>query len=478
MSDYATMSSIVRDQKEEPDTKSVRTTFKEATLFDGILPQGRPIYKSSNRRAGSASKMKTGRPSNNPNTLLSQLGSFNLLKRAANKTNSSLEKRAKEKKVKPRLITKGQLVELQEAIVSNQFYFKGFFAKEIKKKDKKTFRGLSISSAKIDRVVYKALLYILLPVFKDYISSSPSYGVLKKKGLHRAMKDLVGYIDKGYEYVLIADIKSFFNQIPKWLLKQELIPKLPDNSINRLISQALVFEYRNIPNDWDLFPDYNRGIAQGTALSPLFADIFLKKFDIAMKDNGFVVLRYVDDFILLGKTKGELHRGYLKARSILKTLRLDLYEYNHKKCKPSHLNGFPSFLGIDIGPRGYLRPNKTKLHTFKQRVDTLIEKLPQSPNLEESIKKLNNAIEGWSGAYKICNRDELEIHYTNLNRQLANGLLRLINQKRIKQELYNNLVKRIKEFKYPQKKRKNRIRKNKVSRPSYGLKPSKGQLKY
>lgn len=478
MKDYATISSDARSQKGETDTKSASNSFKEQTLFDGILLNSRPIYKTSKRLTSSASTMETGRHSNIQNNLLSQLGSFNLLKKAATKINSSIRRRAKQKNLPPRLITDEQLHKLQITILSGRFNFKGFYAKEIRKKDKKTFRGLSIPSSKLDRVVYKALLYVLFPIFENYISSSVSYGVVKKKGLHVAIKDLVEHINQGYEFVLTADIKSFFNEIPKWLLRQVILPKLPDNSINKLVGEALIFEYRNSPNDWELFPDYNIGIAQGTALSPLFADIFLKSFDKVMKKNGFVVLRYVDDFVLLGKTRKELYKGYLKARSILKTLRLNLHEYNHKKCKASHISEFPTFLGIDVGPNGYLRPNKHKLHTFKQKLDGLIERLPQT-KLEENLESLNSAIEGWSGAYKICNRIELEKYYSELNELILKGLNRLSAQKRINLSKHEYLLKNVKKFKYPiEKNRKSKARhRKKISRPSYGSKPSSGQLR-
>jgi RNA-directed DNA polymerase len=91
-----------------------------------------------------------------------------------------------------------------------------------------------------------------------------------------------------------------------------------------------------------------RGTAQGGALSPLLANIYLHPFDVAMTSNGMRLVRFVDDLVVLCATREEAERALELTRRQLAALRLRL---NDEKTRiASYADGL-EFLGQALAPR-------------------------------------------------------------------------------------------------------------------------------
>jgi RNA-directed DNA polymerase len=69
-----------------------------------------------------------------------------------------------------------------------------------------------------------------------------------------------------------------------------------------------------------------RGTIQGGALSPLLANVYLDPFDRALTARGHTLVRYMDDFLLLGSSRGEVEAALQEVRRQLARLRLQLNE--------------------------------------------------------------------------------------------------------------------------------------------------------
>ncbi len=93
---------------------------------------------------------------------------------------------------------------------------------------------------------------------------------------------------------------------------------------------------------------FGRGTAQGGALSPLLANIYLHPFDLALTSQGLRLVRYVDDFVVMCASETEARRALDLARRQLFTLRLDL---NPEKSRVLAYNDGLEFLGTAFAPQ-------------------------------------------------------------------------------------------------------------------------------
>jgi RNA-directed DNA polymerase len=91
-----------------------------------------------------------------------------------------------------------------------------------------------------------------------------------------------------------------------------------------------------------------RGTAQGGPLSPLLANIYLHPFDVAMTTEGWRLVRYVDDFVIMCADENEAGRALDAARCHLSGLRLALSPPKTQVVR--YADGL-AFLGQDLAPR-------------------------------------------------------------------------------------------------------------------------------
>ncbi|OGY45643.1 MAG: hypothetical protein A2744_03080 [Candidatus Buchananbacteria bacterium RIFCSPHIGHO2_01_FULL_44_11] len=351
--------------------------------------------------------------------LLSQIGSFNLLFKHAKRVNQKIKKSAKKRNKKSHICYPiDRLANLQNLILTRKFKFLGFDGIAIPKKDPKKKRPLSVPEPR-DRIVYAAINELVKPKLFGFLSKAPSYGVLKRRGTHKAFEEVKKYLQEENEFILKVDIHNFFNEIDKKKLALYLNDEIEDKSIDFLITGCIYFEYRTLPrdeNDRKLFPLSDCGIAQGNSLSPLFADVYLKSFDIEMKRLGIKIVRYVDDFIVFSKTKRERYDNYRKINKYLKKLDLKIGQYNNKdeKCQAGCIKDKIEFLGIEIQPNGSFIIIPKRDHQFKLKIGGEIRKI-KTNNIEDKVKLINGLINGWVGAYSMCDKKFLEAHYNKLN---------------------------------------------------------------
>ncbi len=418
--------------------------------------------------------------------LLSRLGSFILLEKQAKNVNKQIKRNAKKNKIaNPRFFNLEELKTLPEKILNKSFTFDLLRAKTIPKPGKTKRRPLSIPTPR-DRVVYGVLNRLLKPALIGYLNQAPSYGILKKRGVHGAYTEIKKHLADGCHYVLKVDIQDFFNKIDKGILSFILFPRIAntaDSSINHLIRDCLKFEYKSLPEEEELrklFPTKYYGIAQGNALSPLFADVYLKLFDSELKRSGFKVVRYVDDLIVFTKTKKELYPAYIKIKNCLKPLKLTIDKYNTGKCIATDITRHVEFLGVDIGPGQILTIQGNRVQALRSKLSALLDRFYNKRFVHISYKEkmdgINGLIEGWAGAYSMCDRAYLADLYEKLNKMINSNIDSLLNRGLIVQKEHDYLFNNVRRFHLPTGK-KRKITRKKKSRYSYGVKPSKGQLK-
>jgi len=328
------------------------------------------------------------------------------------------------------------LNEISKQLKEQTYKFSKVRAATILKKNNIDFRPLRIPDVK-DRVVQKALALKLEEVLsgKFQINNMCSFAYQKGKNIESAIQKMQEYYAEGYKIIVEADIVKFFDNVNKEELLNLIENSLPDNSINKLLTEALKQEIGNrhsLPTKIyeDYFANSEDGIPQGNSLSPLLANIYLEPFDRTMISQGFRMIRYADDFIIMCKSVEEGEKALLTAKEVLlKQLNLTLHvlgQSSDEDAKTRILNPSIhkfSFLSIRFdGRRIWIKEKKFKEFLGKIIENTNVETLKAEKRffgLLPLLTSLKNILEGWVAAYYFVDSSNQAKEVDKLvNRQL------------------------------------------------------------
>jgi len=244
-------------------------------------------------------------------------------------------------------------------------------------------RPLGIPAVR-DRVAQEVLRQLLDPIFEPTFHEN-SYGFRKRRNAHQAIERVKALAKDGHRWVVDADIKGFFDEIPHDLIMRTLNLRVADGTILGHVEKCLK---AGVMEDGRILAT-RVGTPQGGVISPLLANVVLNHLDWALQDEGYEFVRYADDFVVMCRTRTQAE----KARAFVERIvegRLKLTLHPEKTRVVQHHRGF-DFLGFTIGQhRTQMR--ERAVEAFKTKVRGLTVR---SHNLDaEVIVKLNRVIRG------------------------------------------------------------------------------------
>ena len=134
-------------------------------------------------------------------------------------------------------------------------------------------RPLGIPTVR-DRVVQTALRAVLEPIFeRDF--AAHSYGFRPKRGCKDALRRVDALLTAGYNWVVDADLKSYFDTIPHAALLDRVGEKVADSRVLGLLEAFLTAKVMETAVGWT--PE--EGTPQGSVISPLLCNIYLDPLD-------------------------------------------------------------------------------------------------------------------------------------------------------------------------------------------------------
>ncbi len=179
-----------------------------------------------------------------------------------------------------------------------------------------------------------------------------SFAYRRGLGTRDAIAEIHRLAKTGLEWVLEADIQSFFDNVDRSILLTKLSTIIKSKENLSFIQRALTSEVENIQLIEEdlrgLFRSAGEGIPQGNILSPLFANFYLHSFDKAMTKKGYGLVRYADDFVVMCRTQQEAVAAYKYAYQLLHDdLKLDMHPLTKggKTTIRRYKDGF-DFLGL------------------------------------------------------------------------------------------------------------------------------------
>lgn len=300
-------------------------------------------------------------------------------------------------------------------------------------KSKGKFRPLQIPEVS-DRVVIKAIAIELEEHFKELLEKSRglSFAYQKGLGVKEAVEKINEYCQNGYSYVLEADLINFFGTVDKdSLLNDVVFKRLSDTTINTLIQQALNQSIGNLDSfnveQKKYFENIDKGIPQGNALSPLLSNIFLSPFDLRLKDKGFKLVRYADDFVIMCTSEKECEEAYIECCTVLEELNLNIHKLEEGgKTRIVNFNKHDTmdFLSVTFDGNMFY-PSFANVERLKNKIRDVCNGKDKYC-VSTLLIKIKNKLDGWVSAfyYTDIQRYSSEID-AFINRQLYLSLAKM-----------------------------------------------------
>jgi len=170
-----------------------------------------------------------------------------------------------------------------------------------------------------DKLIQRALLTVLQPRMEE-IFHDDSYAYRPNRNVQMALQKVRERVRIGQSWLVDADIQSFFDNIPLRPLNKQLKGFINDAPAMKLIEQWL-----NQGAHHNSLLSAKRGISQGAILSPLFCNLYLHQFDMAMSRAGIPFVRFADDFLLFSDQKDKAEKALRYATEQLAKLDLTIH---------------------------------------------------------------------------------------------------------------------------------------------------------
>lgn len=209
-------------------------------------------------------------------------------------------------------------------------------------------RRLAVPAVR-DRVLQTAAARVLGPVLDEHLEDA-SYAYRAGRSVPMAVARVAHHRDQGYQWVVDADIETFFDQIDHNLLLAKLRRTLDDHSLLPLIQLWLAATLVEPGSSQPRL--LTRGVPQGSPISPLLSNLYLDDFDEALLERDLRLVRFADDFLILCRDRQAAGQALELTGEVVDALRLRL---KPEKTRITHFDEGFSFLGVDF-IRNLMRP--------------------------------------------------------------------------------------------------------------------------
>lgn len=299
-------------------------------------------------------------------------------------------------------------------------------------------RPLGIPTIK-DRIAQTVCKMILEPIFEADFSES-SYGFRPELSSKGAMTAIKTHLKEGKTNVLDADLSKYFDTIPHDKLMITLKQRISDPRILMLIEKWLkVSTYEN--GQFKGGASNKVGTPQGGVISPLLANVYLNLLDQIVNDtkslfykHGIKIVRYADDFVLMGKKIPEQVMNKLK--NLLARMGLTLNEEKTKLTQAEETSF--NFLGYTIRydkdlqgrNKRYINifPSEKSQQKIRDKIKTYLNTHGHSP-AKVVVKELNAILRGWLNYFEIKGVSYPSDSKRNLRYYMQGKLYRYYNRK-------------------------------------------------
>ena len=276
-------------------------------------------------------------------------------------------------------------------------------------------RPLGIPTVR-DRVVQMAAVLVLEPIFEADLQPE-QYAYRPGRSALDAVRGVHKLLRTGHTEVVDADLSGYFDEIPHAELMKSVARRVSDGRMLRLIKMWLKApveetDDRGRKHRTTRNKDRGRGCPQGAPISPLLANLYMRRFVLGWKVLGHEqrlearIVNYADDLVICCRGTGE--QAMAAMREMMETLRLTVNEAKTRLCCVPDEE--VEFLGYTIGRcysartgRAYIgtRPSPKVVRRLCRQISEMTARRWTPVEAEDRVVRLNRLLLGWSNYFRL-----------------------------------------------------------------------------
>jgi RNA-directed DNA polymerase len=274
-------------------------------------------------------------------------------------------------------------------------------------------RPLGIPTIK-DRVVQMAVLVVLEPIFEADLQPE-QHAYRPGQSALDAVEKVQALLQSGHTGVVDADLSGYFDSIPHAELMKSVARRISDGRVLGLIKTWLQtpveeVDARGRKQRTTRNRDEGRGTPQGAPLSPLLANLYMRRFVLGWKAQGHErrldahIVNYADDFVIC--CRGTADQAMTVMRNMMAKLQLTVNETKTRLCRVPDERF--DFLGYTFGryysPRtggSYLgvRPSAKKIQAICAALSEQTQRQWGFLDPREMVARFNRMLRGWANYF-------------------------------------------------------------------------------
>jgi group II intron reverse transcriptase/maturase len=265
-----------------------------------------------------------------------------------------------------------------------------------------------------DRVAETAAGLVLEPIFEADLPPE-QYAYRQDRSALDAVEHVHKLINFGHGQIVDADLSGYFDSIPHSELLKSLARRVVDGAMLHLIKMWLdapveETDERGNKHRSTRNRDQGRGTPQGSPISPLLSNLYMRRFVLGWKKLGHekrlqaYIVNYADDLVIC--CRGGAEQALATMRDMMSKLKLTVNETKTRVCSLPEERF--DFLGYTFGRcystrtgRAYLGtvPSKKRVQRICRAVSEETERRTTQLDSATLVGKLNRMMTGWANYF-------------------------------------------------------------------------------